>query len=45
MGLECSPARADTRIMVLPLRIFVLVLTASTLACAAMTLVLVAARS
>jgi len=35
---------ADTRAMVIPIRILLLVLTASALTCAAMTLVLVAAR-
>jgi ribosomal protein L18E len=36
---------ADNEAMVIPIRILALVLTASALACAAMTLVLIAARA
>ena len=40
--IGCAPA--DTTPMVIPIRILALALTASALACAAMTLVLLAAR-
>ena len=41
--ISCAPA--DTTFMVIPIRILALVLTASALACAAMTLVLLSARA
>ncbi|HUZ82322.1 MAG TPA: hypothetical protein VMU73_08755 [Gaiellaceae bacterium] len=43
--MKCSAVAADTRVMVIPVRILALVISATGLACAAMTLMLLAARA
>jgi hypothetical protein len=42
--VKCSPAAADTCTVVIPARILTLAMTAATIACAGMTLLLLAAR-
>ena len=44
-GVKSSPAAADIDPVIIPVRILALVVAATALACAAMTLLLVAARS